>query len=136
MEDNHYPDIQPDGLGDLKEIKRLPAMAKNQPKIAWGEEYQSWPIEKRLHYAERLAASMNNAADVMQKERNELLELCKRQEAQLKDNSVQYHELGDLMNVELAKMDAEKQLLYADLVKITKELKEAKHELLVLKGND
>ncbi len=136
MGDNHYPDIQPDGLGDLKDIQRLPAMAKNQPRIAWGVEYQAWPIEKRLHYAERLAASMNNAADVMQKERNELLELCKRQEAQLKDNSVQYHELGDLMNRELAKMDAEKQGIYVDLVKLTKEIKEAKHELLVLKGND
>ena len=56
---NHYPDLDPDGLGDLKSIKRIPGMAKRAPKIAWDKKYLGWSIRERLKFAEALASSMN-----------------------------------------------------------------------------
>ena len=47
--------------------------------IDWGgegsEEYgwESWEVERKLAYAMELASAMNQAADVLQKERNQLL---------------------------------------------------------------
>ncbi len=123
-EDSKYPDLEPDGLGDLKEIKRLPQMKSPAPQIRWGEEYKSWPVERRLSYAERLASSMNHAADLLQTERNKLLEVVKRQEEQLKQATEKYVEQGQVMHRELGAQDAEKQQLYAQIVELTAKVKE------------
>jgi len=41
--------------------------------IQWGEEFQAWPVAERLAYAMELASAMNQAADVIQEERNALM---------------------------------------------------------------
>jgi len=46
--------------------------------IAWGQDYQKWDVEKRLEYAESLASALNDACDLIQKERNNLAEENKR----------------------------------------------------------
>jgi hypothetical protein len=38
--------------------------------IAWGQDYQKWDVGKRLEYAESLASALNDACDLIQKERN------------------------------------------------------------------
>jgi len=39
-------------------------------QIAWGEEFNAWPIEKQVDYAKKLASAMNEAAREMQKDRD------------------------------------------------------------------
>lgn len=112
----HYPDLPPDGLGDLQKIERIRNFQRMAPQIRWGDDYRSWPIEKRLRYAENLASSMNHAADLLQKERNALLKTAMHQEAQLKMAVQRYDEQGDLMRRELGRADAEKQDLYRQIV--------------------
>ena len=56
--------------------------------INWGAESETqgwvtWSVEEKLAYAMELASAMNQAADMMQKERNELLEKTKFAEEQL-----------------------------------------------------
>lgn len=41
--------------------------------IAWGKDYLNWDLEHRLEYSEALASAMNEACDLIQKERNSLL---------------------------------------------------------------
>lgn len=122
-ESTNYPDLEADTLGDLKKIIRLPRMQKIAPDIRWGAEYQSWPVEQRLSYAEKLASSMNHAADVLQQERNELLVILRRKEEQLKHSSKQYLSQGETMHRELGAQDAEKQVLYLEIVRLKAQIK-------------
>ncbi len=132
-EETNYPDSPPDTLGDLKDIKRLPGM-NNRSKIKWGDEYRSWPIEKRLDYAERLAASMNNAASVLQDERNNLLEVARSQEKQLEQAKVTAHQSTQIMHQQIAQTAAEKQQLYNQIVQLQSELKQSRIRIKELSG--
>ena len=124
-EETNYPNFEPDTLGDLKEIKRIPPMQVRPPKIKWGDEYLSWPIEKRLEHAEKLAAAMNHAADVLQQERNTLLDVCRQQESQLDlIKKVQTRD-GATLHHELEIHNQEKQNLYQEIVKLKSKLKTA-----------
>lgn len=121
---NHYPDFEPSPLGDLKDIKRTPEMAKRAPRIRWGDDYNSWSVEKRLGYAEALAASMNHAADILQQERNTLRDLAEHQEKLLRSWSQKHSEQGDLMTTELGSQNAQQQELYQTIVDLQKTIKE------------
>jgi hypothetical protein len=133
VEDNKYPDLGPPegGLGELKEIKRYPGMGQAH-RISWGKDYMAWPIEKRLDYAEKLAASMNHAADVLQQERNKLLVVVANQDAQLKSNANSYVGQGNLMHKELASADAEKQVLYQEIVQLKAQIKNLEFKIVEL----
>lgn len=140
----HYPDIPPLPFGNMKEIKRLPQMRRIAPKIRWGDMYRGkefdgdkgrfWNDRDRLRFAERLACSMNHAADVLQTERNNLLEIMVHQEKQLKENAKAYVGQGDLMHAELGSADAEKQKLYRQIVALTKQVKGQAKRIKELEG--
>jgi hypothetical protein len=53
--------------------------------INFGEEFQKWPDSRKMTYLKKLASSMNHAADIMQQERNKLLEEREVIKAQLKN---------------------------------------------------
>lgn len=42
-------------------------------KINWGESFDTWPKDRQLEYAMETASAMNQAADIIQNERNDLL---------------------------------------------------------------
>jgi hypothetical protein len=135
-EQNNYPNFEPNALGDLKKIARLPGMKAVAPNIAWGNEYKSWSLRKRLRYAERVAASMNHAADILQQERNDLIEVAKNQERQLKHATLSYTQQGDTMHTELGNADAEKQELYKEIVKLKDLTKRQAKEIIRLRKLD
>jgi hypothetical protein len=131
--DNKYPDTTPADLSNLKEIKRLPRMRKVAPKIKWGDTYKGlvkdkakgrcWTDKDRLDYAERLASSMNHAADILQQERDKLLATVAHLEEQLKANAKAYKDQGNLMHSEIGAAGAEKQELYELIVTLRKHVK-------------
>jgi len=135
-EDNKYPDLPPppNGLGDLKEIKPIRGIRERAPQIRWGNEYMAWPIEKRLDYAEKLASSMNHAADILQQERAKMLVLIQNQEAQLKSNAVAYGNQGQLMHKELTSADAAKQKLLQENLDLKAQVKTLTRQLADLKN--
>ena len=45
-------------------------------KIAWQDSFYEWSLEQQRDYAMETASAMNQAADIMQNERNELLDLA------------------------------------------------------------
>jgi hypothetical protein len=133
-EGTHYPDLEaPDGpMGDIVSVKRIPGMKKIAPKIQWGKEYRSWPIKKRLKFAERLADTMNHAADVIQGERDKLLVILKEKEEKLKASIKQYLAQGEMIHNKLAEADAEKQELYKQIVDLNKKVKLQARKIKVL----
>jgi len=116
----HYPDSPPATLGDLKSIKRHPQMKIVAPTIKWGKDYKKWPIEKRLRYAERLASTMNHAADVLQTERNEQNVTIATLEKQLAQQETAGTTTHEMMRGQLGRDNEEKQKLGLQIVELTK----------------
>lgn len=116
--DTHYPDAEPSTLGDplVKSMRRMGGGPV--PQILWGDEYKSWPMDRRLSYAEKLASSMNHAADLLQVERDRLVELLRRKDDQMKGLFVKLERQGELIQKELEKANAEKQELYSEIGKL------------------
>jgi len=115
--------------GDMKEIKTIPGMQKIAPNISWGEEFEKQPIEWRVGRAKRVASAMNHAADILQQERNKLIEVGKAQEQKIIQLTHQYAAQGDLMHKQLQVENAKQQKLNTQLVEQMQEIKELKRLL-------
>ena len=121
-DDTHYPDLKPDGLGEV-DIQLLPELNKKAPKITWGDAYLAWPVEKRLEFAEKLASTMNHAADMLQKERNALIDIAKKQELLIADHVRKYDAQSEMIQLQMVRANEEKQELYVQLDDTMKEKK-------------
>ena len=84
---------------------------ENAPAIKWGKRYKAAPLETRLEYAERLCATMNHAADLIQTERNQLLKLLGQKEQQLKKMVEAMRGNNSMLQAELTRFNAERQQL-------------------------
>ena len=125
----HYPNSEPDTLGELKQIERLPGMKAVAPNISWGQEYQSWPLERRLHYAERLASTMNHAADVLQQSRAQITLIAQQQQEMLQAANQKLEAQGRLLQEEMVRADARYQEIAQQLVSAQAEVKRLTQEL-------
>ena len=61
-------------LEDIAELDFTGIEAPRARMINFGEEFQKWGDKRQMEYLKKLASSMNHAADIMQQERNRLLE--------------------------------------------------------------
>ena len=138
--------IESDFIG--KGFKKLDSelIDHNPPKIKWGKIYQGkqkdpqrskpnkpylWNDKDRIAYLEKLAATMNHAADLIQTERNKLLEIYDKQEGKIEQMRLALEANTEMLQSEIAKMNAERQawnkegksMKGADLKKYLKEVK-------------
>ena len=78
-------EIDDDVDGDLaKEIKN-----RRIQMIKFGEDFEKWDDKHKINYLKKLASSMNEAADLMQRERNQMavkLQIAKDQLANIEKN--------------------------------------------------
>lgn len=79
--DHLYEDITTDGLEGIS-IDRLPRVASRK-FIKFREGFDADPLQKRYDYILSLASALNEALDVMQIERNEVIKACAHQEKQI-----------------------------------------------------
>lgn len=128
-EGTKYRNYEPDGLGDLKSIKRIRDMRAVAPTIKWGKQYKDWSLRKRLDYCEKLASTMNHAADMLQKERNELLEVCSQQAEMIKALQRGYCDQGNMVQGQIGRFNEETQVLNNRIVELVAQLGEAKKRI-------
>lgn len=100
--------------------------------IAWGQDYMDWTLEKRLEYAEALAGTMNQTAELMQDERNRMVG-----EVELMQKKVENAEkFADISKTSLIKniteSNAKQQELAAIIEELKKEVKEKDQVIKVL----
>jgi len=115
-DEKSYPDFEALPFGGMRKIERLPRMERTPPDISWGREFESWPERMQLSYAKRLASTMNHAADILQGERNALIEVCERQERQIVSLREQLEHQNSMTHAQLQRVGAEKQPLYQQIV--------------------
>lgn len=103
--------------------------SKNAPRIDIGGEFDKRSDKDKIEYLIKLASSLNHAAQLIQKERNELNDLLFSKEAQL---TAAYEKItaGQMMihkqlvrvNEEKQKLLDENQALYNEIMQLEKEL--------------
>ena len=82
---------------------------RQPPRIKWGPIYQSKTDEEKVRYLEKLAATMNHAAHLIQSERDQLGKLCERKEAQIESMKRSLDSNNTMIQAEITRMNAERQ---------------------------
>jgi hypothetical protein len=93
---------------DFKKLEdRL--VSKNPPRIKWGAKYLEWDDKRKIQYLEKLASSMNQAAFIVQGERNQLNEICELKEEQLNKMTEAVRANNMMLQQEVTKMNEQRQ---------------------------
>jgi len=99
---------------------------RNPPKIKWGKEYLDWPDDRKIRYLEKLSAAMNEAAHLVQVERDELNRLIILKEEQLTQLSKAMAANNNMLQQEVTKMNAERQSFNTAVAKLNQEIRDLK----------
>ena len=94
------------------------------PRIKWGELYKKFTDAEKIEYCEKLASTMNNAAYIIQGERDALGQLCELKEKQIIQLSESIEKNNDMVQSEIMKMNEERQLFNKHVAVLNKQIKE------------
>ncbi len=97
-------------------------LSKRPPKIKWGPIYRAMGMRRKIEYLEKLAATMNHAAYLIQEERNQWAELATKKEKQLLLMKEALDQNNSMIQGEITRMNEEKQ-------KYLKAIKDLKDEI-------
>lgn len=99
-------------------------IAANPPRIHWGEIYKRWPDDQKIQHLEKLAATMNHAASLIQDERNQLTELLMAKEQQIKSMKAALDQNNAMIQSEMMRMNEERQQANEAYSKLNREVRE------------
>jgi len=122
MDNGKYPDLLPDDGLFLK--AEVPGLLKNAPPIRWGAAYLVRPVDEKVAYLEKLAATLNHALNLMQQDRNRLSETAFAQEAQIRQLVAARQEQGEMMQRQLTRENSEKDRRLQEVVALRARVRE------------
>lgn len=102
-------------------------ISKRPPKIKWGVDFESWGEDRQIEYLKKLAATMNNAADLIQTERNGLLSKCATQEAQIIGLQRQNQEMQKNMHDVIIQTNEERQMFNQKVAELNASIKDLEY---------
>lgn len=103
-------------------------LSDKPPKIQWGLLYkETMSDERKIVYLEKLAASMNHAASLIQTERDKLAELCGLKEEQLTKMAGAVQANNDMLQFEVTRMNEQRQFFNAEVMRLNTEIRELKN---------
>jgi hypothetical protein len=97
---------------------------KNPPKIRWGKKYLDSLPEIKISYLEKLCATMNHAAFLIQNERNQLNDLCVAKEKQINQMKGALDANNAMITTQITTHNEEKQLLQKAVADLKREVRE------------
>lgn len=103
----------------------------NPPKIKWTEKFLARPLEDQFKYVEMLARSMNQAALLIQEERDELGKLCEFKEAQLEKMKVAMDNNLLMLQTEMARLNEDRQEMLKAITQKNDRIRELEKQALV-----
>lgn len=93
----------------FKVLEPIEGKKNHIPEIQWGEVFKGWKPARQIRYLKALASSMNESAELMQKERNECLKVIEKNEIQIKALHKKNADQMDLITDQMAKFNEGKQ---------------------------
>lgn len=96
----------------------------NPPRIRWGKKYLESLPEIKISYLEKLAATMNHAAFLIQNERNQLNDLCVVKEKQLNQMKGALEANNIMIQGQITAHNAEKQAIQEAVAVLKRKIRE------------
>ena len=97
---------------------------KRPPKIRWGALYKDRSESDKVVYLEKLAATMNHAAYLIQGERNQLFEMCALKEQQLIKMAESVEKNNAMLQQEVTRMNEQRQGYNRELARLNSQVRE------------
>ncbi len=97
---------------------------RRPPKIQWGRLYQGQDDSEKIAYLEKLAASMNHAASLVQSQRDELAELCSNKELQLESLTEAMRMNNEILQSQVTQMNEQRQGFNSEVARLNKIIRE------------
>lgn len=117
MADN-FDTANVDGLA----VERLPRIP-SKLNIRLTEKFHARPSHEQQRYLHELASTMNHALDVMQKERDEVIAICHRQEDQIKKLNEQNRRLADQIQAQVVAANQKAEARVAEILELKAEVR-------------
>jgi len=112
--DNQQDDLVAVGFHKLDDN----LVEKRPPKIAWGRLYKDFNDAEKIRYLENLASTMNNAAYLIQNERNELTRLCELKEKQIEKIKAAMDQNMIMLQSEVTIMNEQRQGYHQEVARL------------------
>jgi hypothetical protein len=112
MNDQVQEDLMVDGFHKLDTVE------PNPPKVTWGVKFLEMEPADQIAYLKKLASAMNHAAFLIQEERNQLLELCRKQEAQIKLQQEAVDKNNQMLQQEVSSMNEKRQVFNKEIARL------------------
>lgn len=97
-------------------------------KIQWGDEFEAWDLQHQLDYAKELASAMNQAADLLQQERDVLRAKLSIAKASAESAQQALDIQKGIARKTILDTNLEKQELFSRIESLRRELRKAKAE--------
>jgi hypothetical protein len=97
---------------------------RRPPKITWMEGFEKKEDRAKIEYLKKLASTMNNAARLIQDERDALVKLMVKKEAQLAAMQKQMRQNDEVLQKQLISMNAQKQHASDEISRLAKRLRQ------------
>lgn len=120
--DNQQRDLVKEGFHKLDDN----LVDSRAPKINWGKIYQGLNEQEKIDYLEKLCATMNHAAHLIQEERNQLNELMEKKEKQLEAMKKAMAQNNELLQKQITEMNLDRQSFNKRVAELNKEIRELK----------
>jgi hypothetical protein len=98
------------------------------PKIKWGENYKKWDDARKVKFLETLACSMNHAADLIQKERNEIVHLCELKDQQIEKIGAAMNQNMLMLQAEMTTMNEQRQRFNTEIARLNAKVRDLEKE--------
>lgn len=112
------------------------AIHKAPPRIKWSPEFKASPEKRQLEYLERFGNTMNHAAAILQAERNELLETCSRQEAQIKVLQANADQAQKTLTQQITEGNTQRQQYHGNVQRLNARIRALEARVVKLSGDN
>lgn len=93
------------------------------PKIVFSKQFDAWPDVKKIEYLKKMASSMNQAAKLIQNERDQLNELCALKEKQIVKLSEAMRANDAMLQGEVTRMNEQRQGYHAEVARLNAQIR-------------
>ena len=106
---------------EVKQVeKKLPFKHGEAPQIKFGADFEALEDRQKIMYLKKFSSSMNHAADLIQKERNDLVQKLITSERQVHNANLNVEQIQKTMTGFITDSNLEKQELLAELTELRK----------------
>lgn len=113
----------------VKDLNYPKTGAVSAPQIDFGCEFEDWDDARKIRYLKKLSSAMNHATDLIQQERDSLLNECNTMKLSIENADKALSIQKSIVHKAITEYNAEKQNLISRIQELEVELKSTETKL-------